>query len=122
MAKIINFPPAVGGSKADGASTNSGDASQVHQGQPDPAVREAPGPRGAEIFFASLAIVRGVLVFGWPVLKWAFVFDVFLQLSRTLYYWSTPGAHPGWTLVLDLLIFAWLAYVVDSDADNSEKM
>ena len=56
------------------------------------------------VCLVPLALIWSLLLLCFFVVKWAVLIaigaDLLYEFFRMLYYWHTPGMHPGWTFLL----------------------
>ena len=100
MAQVIKFPKSLSDKSSD--NPPPGDVTSTRMPHRHPSL-----PRRAR---HGLRVGLWVLlVLTWPLWRWLAMTDLFIQFIRTMYYWNTPGMHPGLVLLIHILAMAALA-------------
>lgn len=100
MAQVIKFPKSLSDKSSDNPPPMAVTPTSMLDRRPSLPRRVRHGLR------VGLWIL---VVLTWPLWRWLAIADLFIQFIRTMYYWNSPGMHPGLVLLMHILAMAALA-------------
>jgi hypothetical protein len=81
----------------------------------NPPARAALLPQGGlsqGVWRGTVSVLYFLAVLTYPVIKWIFGLDVFLQFLKMLFTWNEPHVHAGWTFLVHFgLLTAYTCFV-----------
>jgi hypothetical protein len=60
----------------------------------------------------KIILIKKLIDFLWPPLKWILNIEVFLKFIQMVYFWKTPNTTAGWTFILHFSVLTAVYFFI----------